>query len=145
MASTKETNLAPIFIDVRDNITDSIDTFFTNSSDEIKTLYDNYNDFYRFNIGEVYTRKSGAKYDPLGAYATPVRLVSSKNVPVFLKGYPDNFYSLTALNKENNTQYVEKLAQLYGVDVSSVGGNIPKDSLYNGRNKKRPYRSCTCG
>lgn len=131
LASTKETNIAPIFIDVRDNVTDSIDTFFSNSSDEIKTLYSNYNNFYRVNIGEVYTRKKG--YDPLGAYATPVRLISSKNVPVFLKGYPDNFYSLTALNKEDNTEYVQKLAQLYGVDVSSVGGNIPKDSLYNGR------------
>lgn len=131
LASTKETNIAPIFIDVRDNVTDSIDTFFANSSDEIKTLYDDYNNFYRYNIGEVYTRKKG--YDPLGAYLTPVRLVSSKNVPVLLKGYPDNFYSLTALNKADNDDYVIKLAQLHGVDSSSVGGNISKENLYNGR------------
>ena len=94
-------------------------------------MYNNYNNFYRLNIGEVYTAKKNRV--PLGSYLTGTGVTGFEKETVFLTGYPQNFFSSKTLNKVDNDDYKNKLALLYGVDASYVDSSINANQLYNGR------------
>ena len=131
LAKRGEKNIAPVFFDIRENVELGIREFFDGTSDEIKTLYNNYNSFYRLNIGEVYTAKKNKV--PLGSYLTGTGVTGFEKETVFLTGYPQNFFSSKTLNKVDNDDYINKLALLYGVDASYVDSSINANQLYNGR------------